>query len=209
MKNLIQRILSSLILFPFIIYIILKGSYILIFFTLIIYFIANYEWFNIAKNYNIKILGFIFLIFSFYSFFNLSIEPEQLLFVIFVSILTDIGGYVFGKILKGPKLTKISPNKTYTGMLGSYFLTLFTIILSSNYFQYTQLPLIKLMILTFVLSTISQIGDITISYFKRKSNMKNTGHLIPGHGGLLDRIDGMIFSIPTFYIINKFSFINL
>ena len=170
---------------------------------------ANYEWFNIAKNYNIKILGFIFLIFSFYSFFNLSIEPEQLLFVIFVSILTDIGGYVFGKILKGPTLTKISPNKTYTGMLGSYFLTLFTIILSSNYFQYTQLPLIKLMILTFVLSTISQIGDITISYFKRKSNMKNTGHLIPGHGGLLDRIDGMIFSIPTFYIINKFSFINL
>ena len=116
-----------------------------------------------------------------------------------VCISTDIGGYLFGKIFKGPKLTKISPNKTYSGMIGGYFLSL---IFLSYFFNWDNNQVtIYWFIATILLSTISQIGDIIISYFKRLSKIKNTGKIIPGHGGLLDRIDGMIFAFPLFYFI--------
>ena len=115
-----------------------------------------------------------------------------------VCISTDIGGYVFGKIFKGPKLTKISPKKTYAGVLGGYLLSII-----STYFFYDYLNInfdFKYFILIFAISTISQLGDI-ISYFKRLSKVKDTGKLIPGHGGILDRIDGMIFVFPIYFII--------
>ena len=126
-----------------------------------------------------------------------------MLFIIAVCISTDIGGYVFGNIFKGPKLTKISPKKTYSGMYGgyllaalsSYFLIKFIIIDSSIKIN------THLFIFSFFISTISQLGDLIISYFKRLSKIKNTGRLIPGHGGLLDRIDGMIFAFPFSYLI--------
>jgi len=133
--------------------------------------------------------------------------------VIMVCVFTDIGGYIFGKTFKGPKLTKISPNKTYSGMIGGY---LCSIIFMSIFFnnldfvsQFTnvivtekELSLNNFM-LVIAISTISQLGDIIISYFKRLSKIKNTGKIIPGHGGLLDRIDGMIFAFPTTYLIFK------
>ena len=119
---------------------------------------------------------------------------------LFICISTDVGGYVFGKIFKGPKLTKISPNKTYAGMIGGYLLSALFIYF---YFTYTnQLITIKWLILLILISSISQIGDIIISYFKRLSKIKNTGNVIPGHGGVLDRIDGMIFAFPAYYLIN-------
>ena len=209
MNNFIIRTLSALILFPLIIYIITKGSYVLIFFTLILCSIAFYEWIMIAKNFYLKIFGLIILTFSFYFFYKLTNDTSKVLFVIFVCIFTDIGGYVFGKIIKGPKLTKISPNKTYSGMFGSYFLSFLSSLIFVSYNKDAYVSLFELFILTFVLSTISQIGDISISYFKRKSNLKNSGKIIPGHGGLLDRIDGMIFAVPTFYFINFITNINL
>jgi len=203
MNNLLKRILSSIILLPFIFYLLFKGSYILILFIFILFFVACYEWHSISNNIFLKIFGYIFLILSFYSFYQISLDKTFVFFVIIICVATDVGGYFFGRILKGPKLTKISPKKTYNGVIGGYFLSLVSfliIINSSDYFNAS----IKYFLLIFLISTVSQIGDIIISYFKRLSNIKDTGKIIPGHGGLLDRIDGMIFVFPIVYFINFF-----
>ena len=155
-----------------------------------------------------KILGFIFLLFSFYAFYYLSIDLILLIFVILISISTDIGGYIFGKFFKGPKLTKISPNKTYAGMIGGYFLSLSSLLIIINIMDYNHI-ITRLFLITILISTVSQVGDIIISYFKRLSKIKNTGKIIPGHGGLLDRIDGMIFSFPIYYIVDLSGYLNL
>tara|TARA_Y100001954_G_scaffold212043_1_gene239473 strand:+ start:181 stop:699 length:519 start_codon:yes stop_codon:yes gene_type:complete len=156
------------------------------------------------------IFGYIFLIVSFLSVYSLRNDDNEVsfflfLFIIITCISTDIGGYIFGKIFKGPKLTKLSPNKTYSGVIGSYILSLISIyIFTENYnlimnesYQFTK----QLFFLTLITSTVSQIGDIIISFFKRLSKLKDTGKIIPGHGGLLDRIDGMLFTFPVLYLI--------
>ena len=125
--------------------------------------------------------------------------------IIITCISTDIGGYIFEKIFKGPKLTYISPNKTFSGMIGGYFLSIITIyIFLDNLYLFTDY-LVKFtyqyLIIVLVISTMSQIGDIIVSYFKRLSKIKDTGKIIPGHGGILDRIDGMIFALPFSYLI--------
>ena len=197
-KELQKRILSSIVLLPLALYFISSGSYYLIFFTLICFFISIYEWNKMVKKIELKFLGTIFLIFSFYSFYEISITYFWI-YIFLICISTDIGGYVFGKLFKGPKLTKISPNKTYSGMMGGYFLSL--IFLSFFMWLIDQIISVEWFIITILISTVSQIGDITISYFKRLSKIKDTGKIIPGHGGLLDRIDGMIFAFPIFYLI--------
>ena len=198
-KELQKRILSSIILLPLALYFILSGSYYLIFFTLISFFISIYEWNKMVKKIELKFLGTIFLIFSFYTFYEISTVNFFWIYILLICISTDIGGYVFGKLFKGPKLTKISPNKTYSGVIGGYFLSL--IFLSSFMSWINQTTSMEWFIVTILISTVSQIGDITISYFKRLSKTKDTGTIIPGHGGLLDRIDGMIFAFPIFYLI--------
>tara|TARA_X000001036_G_scaffold29388_1_gene24253 strand:- start:161 stop:622 length:462 start_codon:yes stop_codon:yes gene_type:complete len=145
--------------------------------------------------------------FSFYTIFQIRNDFNQdyfhILFIAIICISTDIGGYIFGKLLKGPKLTKLSPNKTYAGVIGSFLLAIIIIILffelTFNIFNFR----FDLETLIFVLavSLVSQIGDIIISYFKRLSKIKDTGNIIPGHGGILDRIDGMIFAYPFSYLI--------
>ena len=197
-KELQKRILSSIILLPLALYFILSGSYYLIFFILICFFISIYEWNKMVKKIELKFLGTIFIVFSFYTFYQISITYFWI-YILLICISTDIGGYVFGKLYKGPKLTKISPNKTYSGMIGGYFLSL--IFLSFFIWLFDQTMSVKWFIITILISTVSQIGDITISYFKRLSKIKDTGKIIPGHGGLLDRIDGMIFAFPIFYLI--------
>ena len=199
MSDVLKRILSSIVLVPLTLFFIFAGSYYFIFFTIICFLIAFYEWNKMNKKFNYKLIGFIFLLFSFYTFYENFSNTDLGLFVLLVCISTDIGGYLFGKIFKGPKLTKISPNKTYSGMIGGYFLSL---IFLSYFFNWDNNQVtIYWFIATILLSTISQIGDIIISYFKRLSKIKNTGKIIPGHGGLLDRIDGMIFAFPLFYFI--------
>ena len=207
-KELQKRILSSIILIPLAFYFIIHGSYMLMFFTLICFLVACYEWHKMTKRKTFKIYGFPFLFFSFYTFYELSLELTLVFFVILICIATDIGGYIFGKMFKGPKLTKISPNKTYAGMIGGYFLSLLCLTIITNLVFYPSLS-IQLFIITILLSTVSQIGDIIISYFKRLSKIKDTGNLIPGHGGLLDRIDGMIFATPFFYLIELTGFLNI
>ena len=198
-KELIKRILSSIILIPLTLYFIFAGSFYFIFFTTICFLVASYEWHKMTKKLNYKLLGFTFLLFSFLTFYESLTDFYVGIFVLLICVATDIGGYLFGKIFKGRKLTKISPNKTYSGMIGGYFLSL----ISLSYFMswINHEISINWFIATILLSTISQIGDIIISYFKRLSKIKNTGKIIPGHGGLLDRIDGMIFAFPTFYVI--------
>ena len=198
MSDFIKRILSSIILLPIALYFMLMGSFYLIFLIIICFLVSSFEWSKMTKKLNYKVLGFFFLIFSFYTFYQLAID-YTIFIPFFICVSTDIGGYIFGKIFKGPKLTKISPNKTYAGMIGGYFLSLLFI---SFYFDYINHNVtITWFVTAILISSVSQIGDIIISYFKRQSKVKNTGNLIPGHGGLLDRIDGMIFAFPIYYLI--------
>ncbi len=216
MSELTKRILSSLILFPTALFFIIKGSFFFKFFMIIFFFVAAYEWNALSKKKNYKIPGFIFLIASIYFSIllrgNTGFELYIFLFTILVCVATDIGGYIFGNIFKGPKIIKsISPNKTYTGSIGGYLLSIILVhfFVKNSFLIEEDLPNyfgIEEFILVLVISSISQVGDLTISYFKRKSNIKNTGSIIPGHGGLLDRIDGMIFALPFVYLFfNLFS----
>ena len=203
-----KRILSSIILIPLSLFFIIKGSAFFILFLFILFFISSLEWLNMVKKLQFKILGILFLIFSLYSaFFYRQMGLEFFLLIIIACVSTDLGGYIFGKLFKGPKLIKISPNKTYSGMVGGFLLS---IILSYLFaFKFTPSEVInntyigdlKFIILVLIISSISQIGDLIISFFKRSSKIKNTGKIFPGHGGMLDRIDGMIFVFPVLYLI--------
>lgn len=126
-------------------------------------------------------------------------EDMNLIFFLIVSICisTDIGGFFFGKIFKGKKLTKISPNKTYSGLIGSYVLSLLT----TTMFFKEYFELFDLIISTLVISTFSQLGDLTISYLKRKVKIKDTSNILPGHGGFLDRFDGFLLAMPIGYLV--------
>ena len=197
-KELKKRILSSIILLPLALFFVFAGSFYLIFFTLICLFVSIYEWNNMVKKIELKSCGSLFLIFSFYTFYEIS-DSYLLIFVLLLCASTDIGGYTFGKLFKGPKLIRISPNKTYSGMIGGYLLSLIFLLFFMNWIN--QTINLEWFIITILISTVSQIGDIAISYFKRLSKVKDTGKIIPGHGGLLDRIDGMIFAFPIFYLI--------
>ena len=206
-NEIIKRILSSIILFPLVVYLIVKGSYLFNLLIILCFFISSYEWLKMNKNFFYKILGIFFLIISFYSIFKLRIEFDNnyiyLLFVVLICVSTDIGGYLFGNFFKVPKLTKISPKKTYSGMIGSFLLPIILAYIFFNFFSNKILYNFTKEIIIFILllSLISQIGDIIVSYFKRKSNIKDTGNIIPGHGGILDRIDGMLFVFPFSYLI--------
>ncbi len=206
MSNFKKRILSAIILVPLALYFIIQGSFMLMFFTTICFLVACYEWHVMTKKKSYKIYGFPFLFCSFFTFYELDLPI--VFFVILICVSTDIGGYVFGKIFKGPKLTKISPNKTYAGMIGGYFLSLISLTIITSLINYSPIP-IQFFFLTLLISTVSQIGDIIISYFKRLSKIKDTGKIIPGHGGLLDRIDGMIFAFPIVYLINLAGYLNV
>ena len=201
-KELTKRILSSIILIPITLFFIIKGSFLFIFFLSICLGIIIYEWHMMSKKKSYRIFGFIFLFLSFYSIYKIRIDNDYwfLLFTTIICVSTDIGGYIFGKIFKGPKLTKISPNKTYAGMIGGYFLSTISAVILTNLYYIEELP-IKWFFFVILISTISQLGDIIISYFKRLSKIKDTGNIIPGHGGLLDRVDGMIFAFPFSYLV--------
>jgi len=206
MKNeTLKRILSSIILIPMALFFIIKGSLVFIFFISLCFLITSYEWHMMSKKKSYNIFGFIFLIFSFYTIYKIRINPSNdywfLLFITIICVSTDIGGYVFGKIFKGPKLTKFSPNKTYAGMIGGYLLSIISITIFANDMLEKGDLSINWFIFVLLVSSISQLGDIIISYFKRLSKIKDTGKIIPGHGGLLDRVDGMIFAFPFSYII--------
>ena len=209
-KELQKRIISSLIITPLSLFFIIKGSAFFTLFIIILFLIACFEWFKMTKRYDLKIFGIIFLLLSFYSVYLVRDRGLfEFLLIFIICIATDIGGYIFGKIFKGPKLIEISPNKTYSGVVGGLLMSIIVAFIFNlkfdSYFLENQNFLSELffIITVFLISSVSQMGDLIISYFKRVSNIKDTGNLFPGHGGLLDRIDGMIFVFPFVYLISK------
>ena len=206
-NELTKRVFSSLILIPIVFFVIVEGSILFNFFISICFIVTAYEWFQMSKSNNQKIFGLFFIIISFYSIFKIRNDFNQdyfhILLIAIICVSTDMGGYIFGKLLIGPKLTKLSPNKTYAGVFGSFLLAIiitilfFKLTLKIHNFKYTE----ETFIFVLVVSLVSQIGDIIISYFKRLSKIKDTGNIIPGHGGILDRIDGMIFAYPFSYLV--------
>ena len=196
MNNFKKRFAVSLLAFP-LIYILLYQKLLFNLLILIVFLFCLYEWNKIFKKKNsIFFLGlFILLVFLFsliriYNFedFNL-----KFLWLILITWLTDVGGYIFGKLFGGPKLVKISPNKTWAGALGSLILSqlAFLIFFLDNSYKFN----VAIIFIQIFLSIVGQIGDILMSYIKRKNNKKDTSNFIPGHGGFLDRVDGLIWII--------------
>ena len=209
-NELTKRVFSSLILIPVVLFVIIEGSILFNLFITICFIITAYEWLQMSKLNIQKIFGLFFIIISFYTIYKIRNDFDQdyfyILLVTIICISTDTGGYIFGKLFKGPKLTKLSPNKTYAGAIGSFLFSIiisilfFELILKIHNYRFTD----EKFIFVLVVSLVSQMGDIIISYFKRLFKVKDTGNIIPGHGGILDRIDGMIFAFPFSYIILLF-----
>ena len=208
-KELNKRVITSFLLILLLIFSIKVSFFlfIVLFFTFCEIF---YEFYNILnkifKKHKVKLyLNLIFFLFYLtlcilIIWSNLNSKNDlniiQIFLIISICVATDIGGYIFGNIFKGKKLTKISPKKTYSGMIGSYISSLIvSYVFFNNYFTIENLFIISL-----VISSVSQIGDLSISYLKRKSKMKDTGKILPGHGGLLDRFDGLILAVPFGYL---------
>ena len=196
MSNFKKRFVVSLIAFP-LIYILLYQKVLFNLIILIIFLFCLYEWIKIFKKKSIifflgLLILLIFLI-SLIRIYNFNDFNLKFLWLILITWLTDIGGYIFGKLFGGAKLIKISPNKTWSGAIGSIILSQFAILiflLDVNY-QFN----IYIIFVQFFLSIIGQIGDILMSYIKRKNKKKDTSNFIPGHGGFLDRVDGLIWII--------------
>jgi len=225
-QNLLKRIITSIILLVLLFFINFSHQYIFILSILLLGVFICIEANNIFSklissqmikknslsktfNPNFFILNFLTFFYIFFVFCNLSYEihksvgPIFFLYIISICFLTDIGGYVFGKLIGGKKLSKISPNKTISGTIGSFIFSIFPLIIFLNQ-AYLNLEFdLKNILLCLLVSLISQLGDLFISFFKRKAKIKDTGKLLPGHGGVLDRVDGIIFAIPFTYFLLK------
>ena len=215
MTNLQKRILTAIVIFPLSIFFIFKGGYILLSFLLAIFFMANYELFSVfKKNSNILFLDLVLILALFSIYYLAENSFWSLLWVIILVICSDVGGYAFGKIFKWKKLTNISPKKTVSGVLGSFIFSLLSVfiiqlvieILYPLQFKYNFLAP-KFFFLAIVLSLVSQAGDLAISYFKRLEKIKDTGKILPGHGGIFDRIDGLMFVVIITFLFYKLHFI--
>ena len=209
-----KRLISSILMVPAIIFIVWLGSYYFIFFLYLCFAISVYEWIKMSNSKKHLVPGLFLLMLSFYSAYKVRYTSYNdfdgallFLFILFICVLTDLGGYFFGKILKGPKLTKISPKKTISGFIGGFLLPLliFYILYKSEVLTFNNKNLSvnfsSIIFFIITISFISQVGDIAVSYFKRLSGIKNSGNIIPGHGGILDRIDGMIFVFLITYFL--------
>lgn len=196
-----KRVTSAVILLPVVIFTIIFSQHFFNLLLLLALFFSFIEWFKLnKKNFNfISISGFVIILLSiFFAYYlrgNDTKSKTIFLWIVFVCFFSDTGGYFIGKFFGGKKISKISPKKTYAGIYGSFIFSIFPILIV-HFFESNILILsTKLVILSLLFSLFCQLGDMTVSYFKRKNNVKDTGILIPGHGGLLDRIDGLIFVI--------------
>tara|TARA_B100001564_G_C20555914_1_gene631384 strand:+ start:126 stop:800 length:675 start_codon:yes stop_codon:yes gene_type:complete len=220
MSNLFKRIFTSIILLSILLTTLFlnKESWLLllIFTSIVSYFEFNNLiktiWMNKkTKILSLKIYSIIFLILIVYAGYNLYSEPPvDLVFILLICMFSDVGGYVIGNLIGGKKLTKISPNKTISGSVGSFTFSMLPILIYEAIYKFTndisyRLEDIYLYLipLCFFLSLVCQCGDLFISYFKRRAKVNDTGTILPGHGGILDRIDGVIFVLPAAFIIKK------
>lgn len=213
MLELTKRFLTSIILISLLL-ISINNTYILCSVLIICFYLIIDEFHfllkrNLKKEEKSKLYLLILLLIIYIGYFNIKIfitflnnnfsELLLLYLIITTCIFTDIGGYIFGKTFRGKKLTKISPNKTYSGLIGSFILSIIVTIIFFK--EYADLE--RIILISFIISIISQIGDLFISYLKRKAKVKDTGKILPGHGGILDRLDGLIFALPLGFLIFK------
>ena len=225
-QNLLKRIITSIVLLFLLFFINFSHKYIFIFSILLLGILIYIEANNIFSklislqllkkktlsgtfNFRFLSLNIITFCYVFFVFCNLSFEihrsegPIFFLYIISICFFTDIGGYVFGKLIGGKKLSKISPNKTISGTVGSFIFSIIPLILFLN-FGYLNLEFnLTNILFSLLISLISQLGDLFVSFFKRKAKIKDTGKLLPGHGGVLDRVDGVLFAIPFSYFLLK------
>ncbi len=211
--EIIKRIVSSLFLMSLVFISALTNDYIFLSILFVAIIFSWIEWIKIIEKIRFKriyriihiIFFLIYLLMAFIVCFNVFvIDKYFFLTILMICVFSDVGGYVFGKTFGGKKLTKISPNKTISGSIGSFILSyvgFFLTLFYFNEFLFVKLEIEVLFFIPFFISSICQLGDLFISYYKRKAKIKNTGNIIPGHGGLLDRIDGSIFALPIGFII--------
>ncbi len=212
-SELLKRSISSLFLISLVFLSALIYDYIFLSILFIVVILSWIEWIKVIEKIRFKkvyriihiVLFLMYLLMAFIICFNVFvIDKYFFLTILMICVFSDIGGYVFGKTFGGKKLTKISPNKTISGSIGSFILSyvgFFVIYLYFGDLLFVRLQIEALVFIPFFISLICQLGDLFISYFKRRAKIKNTGNLIPGHGGLLDRIDGSIFALPIGFII--------
>ena len=217
MNNIFQRLITSVVLLLFLSISLFFNKHIWLFTLILVSLVLFIEFNNLTKKIwkkekkiiaSLNTFSLLFLVILIYvSYKSYYIPPIGLIFIISICILSDTGGYLVGNLIGGRKLTKISPNKTISGSLGSFIFSLFSIVIfwfgDRNFVNENYLKLIPTCLF---LCLICQLGDLFISYFKRQANVKNTGSILPGHGGLLDRIDGVIFVLPAAYTINNLFF---
>ena len=204
-QNLKERFLTSFFLIALIV-LFTKYDFFLVYTLIVLGVLSVIEFLDITKKITanklyllISNLSFVSYIFTFcflFIFFFKFVQLKILLIILLlVCIASDIGGYIFGKIFKGPKLSKISPNKTVAGAIGSLLLSSLVIVLLF-YFINEKLNYLTI-IVAMITSIFCQLGDLFFSFLKRKANLKNTGNFLPGHGGVLDRLDSILLGIPT------------
>jgi phosphatidate cytidylyltransferase len=204
-KNLQKRIYTSLILI-LLIFLIFNFKTVLVLSLIVFGVISILEFFNITKKIFknklylfITSILFIFYVFIFsfmFFYFSHSIQFKIIIFSLLLGCAaSDIGGFLIGKKFKGPKLTKISPNKTISGAIGSLIFT--SLVFSSSIFYFTGSFGYEILIISIITSIACQLGDLFFSLLKRKSKIKDTGNFFPGHGGVLDRLDGIFFGVPV------------
>ena len=205
MNNLQKRILTSVLILPLSFFFIVKGGNYIVSFLYTILILANFEAFSIFK----RKLSIIFLdgilVVSLLSVLFLRNDTASsfvlLIWIIILTISSDIGGYVFGKIFKWKRLTKISPKKTVSGVLGSLIFSLGSVFLLGLIIELVSgldsglFLKLKYFIIAIIFSLAAQIGDLIVSYLKRLEKIKDTGKILPGHGGIFDRIDGLMFVV--------------
>ena len=211
--ELFKRIISSLLLMSLLFLSAVINDYIFLSIIFIVVILSWIEWIKIIEKIKFKkiyrnihiMLFMIYLLITYIICFNVFVIDKYFFLSIFmICVFSDVGGYVFGKTFGGKKLTKISPNKTVSGSIGSFILSyigFFVIYFYFNNIFFVKLETEALFFIPFFISSICQLGDLFISYYKRKAKIKDTGNIIPGHGGLLDRIDGTIFALPIGFIV--------
>ena len=206
--NLKKRIITTIILF-LLVSIMFKSIFFLSYVLIVLGVLSLQEFFKIMQKIfknkfflliiNLLFSTYVFLLCFFFLYFSSSLNLKILIFFILLCcVASDIGGYIFGKMFNGPKLTKISPNKTIAGAIGSILATITLMSLFSNHF-YKNFGL-NIILIGLIISLLCQLGDLFFSYLKRKTKIKDTGKILPGHGGVLDRIDGILIGLPFGFI---------